>query len=84
MDAPFNVYNLGGGKPINLMEFIKIIEKILNIKADCNFVKMQQGDVYSTNSDTANLFKALSFKPKVKIEDGLVKFIEWYKSYHGQ
>ncbi len=84
LDAPFNVYNLGGGKPINLMEFIKIIEKILNIKADCNFVKMQQGDVYSTNSDTANLFKALSFKPKVKIEDGLVKFIEWYKSYHGQ
>ena len=70
--------------PFNLMEFIKIIEKILNIKADCNFVKMQQGDVYSTNSDTANLFKALSFKPKVKIEDGLVKFIEWYKSYHGQ
>ena len=84
LDAPFNVYNLGGGKPINLMEFIKIIEKILNIKADCNFVKMQQGDVYSTNSDTANLFKALSFKPKVKIEDGLVKFIEWFKSYHGQ
>ena len=39
LDAPFDVYNLGGGKPINLMEFIKIIEKILNIKADCNFCR---------------------------------------------
>ncbi len=81
-DAPYNIYNLGGGKPVKLMTFIRIIEKILNKKANCNYVNMQQGDVLSTNSDTTNLFKVLNFKPKVNIEDGLVRFVNWYKSYH--
>lgn len=81
-NAPFNIFNLGGGNPIKLMRFINVIEKLLDKKADCNFISMQKGDVFSTNSDTTNLFKTIGFKPKIGIEEGMSEFIKWYKKYH--
>ena len=80
--APYRVFNIGNGKPIELMEFIKILEKKLNKKAVKEFLPMQKGDVVETFADTQNLRKWINYKPQIDIEVGLDKFVEWYKDYY--
>ena len=81
--APYAVYNIGNGNPVNLMEFIGCIEKELGIEAKKNFMPMQPGDVYTTYADVKGLFEAVGYKPKTTVADGVAKFIEWYKEYYG-
>ena len=80
--APYRIFNIGNGKPIELMEFIQILEKKLNKKAIKEFLPMQKGDVVETFADTQNLSKWINYKPQIDIEEGLDKFVEWYKYYH--
>ncbi|USD41288.1 NAD-dependent epimerase [Vibrio sp. SCSIO 43135] len=80
--APYAIYNLGHGSPINLMDFVKAIEDELGIEASKNFRKMQPGDVYQTYADTSDLFEATGYKPKVGIEEGVKDFVRWYKGYY--
>ena len=80
--APYSVYNIGHGSPINLMDFIKAIETKLGIEAVKNFREMQPGDVYKTYADTEDLFKAVGYKPEVGVEEGVEKLVEWYKSHY--
>ena len=76
------VYNLGNSKPEFLLEFIKLIEKNLNKKAKKNFLPLQPGDVPATFADISESIKDLKFVPKVEINEGIPKFIEWYKKYY--
>ena len=76
------IYNIGNGSPINLLDFIKEIEKNLGITAEKKFLPMQAGDVYQTFADTTNLEKDFNYKPSVKFSDGIKKFIDWYKKYY--
>lgn len=80
--APYSVYNIGHGSPINLMDFIKAIENKLGIEAAKNFREMQPGDVYKTYADTQDLFTAVGYKPEVGVEEGVAKLVEWYKSHY--
>ena len=80
--APYAVYNIGNGNPVNLMEFIGCIESELGIEAKKNFMPMQPGDVYTTYADTQALFDAVGYKPKTSIQEGVARFIEWYKEYY--
>ncbi|WP_210455382.1 NAD-dependent epimerase [Vibrio crassostreae] len=82
--APYSVYNIGHGSPINLMEFISEIENSLGIEAKKNFREMQSGDVYKTYADTQDLFDAIGYKPKVGVKEGVMKFIEWYKNFYNK
>lgn len=75
--APSAVYNIGHGSPINLMDFVKAIEKELGIEAKKNFRGMQPGDVYQTYADTEDLFLATGYKPKVTVKEGVAEFISW-------
>lgn len=79
---PYKVYNLGNNKPENLMHFIKILEQLIGIKAQINFKPMHPGDVRSTAADIKESTKNLGFKPSTSIEDGLAKFVEWYRAYY--
>jgi len=79
---PHQIFNIGSSKPIHLMKFINIIEKILGKKAMLNFKKMQSGDVLKTHADTSKLKKTISFKPKYRTEQGIKKFIDWYLKYY--
>jgi UDP-glucuronate 4-epimerase len=81
--APYSVYNIGHGSPINLMEFIKAIESELGVEAKKHFRGMQPGDVYQTYADTKDLFEATGYKPQVGVEDGVAKLVAWYKSFYG-
>ncbi|GGF10883.1 NAD-dependent epimerase [Pseudoalteromonas gelatinilytica] len=80
--APYRVYNIGHGSPINLMKFIESIESELGIEAKKNFREMQAGDVYKTFADTQDLFTATGYKPAVGVEEGVAKLVSWYKSFY--
>ena len=82
--APYAVYNIGHGSPINLMDFIAAIESELGVTAKKNFRTMQPGDVYRTYADTQDLFDATGYKPQVGIKDGVTKFITWYREFYKQ
>ncbi|WP_021024233.1 NAD-dependent epimerase [Salinivibrio costicola] len=80
--APYAVYNIGHGSPINLMDFIQAIESELGIEATKNFRGMQPGDVYQTYADTQNLFAATGYQPKVGVKEGVARFVAWYKDFY--
>lgn len=79
--APYRVYNIGYGNPINLMDFISAIESELGKSAKMNFREMQPGDVLRTYADSQPLFLATGFKPQVSLEEGVRELVTWYKQY---
>ncbi len=82
--APFAIYNIGHGSPINLMDFIKGIEHELGIEASKNFRKMQPGDVYRTYADTEDLYAVTGYKPVVSIQEGIAEFVSWYRKFYNK
>ncbi|KZN58223.1 hypothetical protein N473_05640 [Pseudoalteromonas luteoviolacea CPMOR-1] len=80
--APYAVYNIGHGSPINLMDFITAIEEELGIVAKKNFREMQAGDVYKTYAQTNDLFKATSYVPQVDVKTGVAELVKWYRSFY--
>ena len=76
------VYNLGNSKPESLLEFIKTIEKNLNKKAKKNYLSLQPGDVPATFADISESTRDLKFLPKTEVNDGIPRFIEWFKKYY--
>ena len=82
--APYSVYNIGHGSPINLMDFVKAIEDELGIEAKKNFREMQPGDVYQTYADTEDLFIATGYKPRVTVKEGVAEFVSWYKEFYNK
>ncbi len=77
----YKIYNIGNSKPVNLMDFIKAIEKALGKEAKKNFLPMQPGDVPSTYADVSELIKDFNYKPSTSVEEGVKKFVDWYKKY---
>lgn len=78
----YEIYNIGNGSPVNLLNFVKILEKELNKKAIKKFVEMQPGDVNITYSDTKKLRNDFEFKTSISFKVGIRKFIKWYKEYY--
>ena len=76
------ILNIGGAEPVKLLRFIDIIEKNLNKKATVRLKPMQQGDVKETNADINKLEQITGYLPQVSIEEGIKRFIDWYKKYH--
>lgn len=81
--APYRLYNIGNNNPVELMRLIEIIEGCLGRKAQINFLPMQLGDVKATYADIDGLARAVGFKPSTPIEEGVKRFVEWYKGYYG-
>jgi UDP-glucuronate 4-epimerase len=80
--SPWCIYNIGNNSPVNLIEYISIIEQFLKKKAKKNFLPLQAGDVPETYSDISNLKKKLNFQPKTSIYEGIKNFIDWYVNYY--
>ena len=78
----FNIYNIGNNEPEELGYFIEIIEKECGRNANKEFLPMQMGDVPVTYADISKLSAVTGFKPKVSLEEGLQKFVSWFKKYH--
>jgi UDP-glucuronate 4-epimerase len=81
--APFRVYNIGNNQPVELGYFIETLEKITGCKAIKTYLPKQPGDVEATFADIDALTAATGFRPAVSIEDGLRRFVDWYRAYNG-
>jgi len=82
--APYRVFNIGNGSPVQLLDFITALERALGIEAKKQFLPMQPGDVHSTWADTEDLFKAVGYKPQVDINTGVSRFVEWYRAFYAK
>jgi UDP-glucuronate 4-epimerase len=81
--APFKIYNLGNNQPVKLMDYIGEIELLIGKKAIIEEKPMQMGDVYKTYADIDASTTDFGYKPKISYQEGLKKFIEWYKDFYG-
>lgn len=80
--APFRIYNIGNNRPVKLMDFIRTIERCLGVTAKLDLLPMQPGDVPATCADTEDLQRDFHYHPTTSIEQGIPKFIEWYRKYY--
>ena len=80
----YNIFNIGNNSPVNLMDFIKCLEKEFGLSAKLNMSDMQPGDVVSTWANVNHLSKFTNYSPKTGISEGVEKFVTWYKKYYNK
>jgi len=80
--APHIIYNIGNHEPITLERFIAALESALGCRAHKRYLPMQPGDVPTTYADIQRLLRVTGFAPRTIIEDGVVRFVKWFRSYH--
>lgn len=80
--APYCIYNIGCGRPVNLLDYIQAIEQATGKAAIKEFLPLQEGDVVSTHADTTLLEQQLGYRPKTTIEEGVGRFVEWYVRFY--
>lgn len=81
--APYALYNIGHGSPVALMDFIRALEDASGCEAVCDYLPMQPGDVPRTWADTQALFATTGYRPRVGVQEGVEKFVAWYRSFYG-
>ncbi|MDE0420960.1 MAG: NAD-dependent epimerase [Gammaproteobacteria bacterium] len=81
--APYRLYNIGNGQPVELLRFIDAIEAALGRRADKKLLPLQPGDVPDTSADVEPLAEDLDYRPSTPIEVGIARFIAWYRDYYG-
>jgi UDP-glucuronate 4-epimerase len=80
--APYRLYNIGNNNPVELTHFIACLERALGREAKKNFLPLQPGDVPRTYADVDALVANVGFKPETPIEEGIARFVEWYRGYY--
>jgi UDP-glucuronate 4-epimerase len=81
--APWRVYNIGNANPVSVLDVVQILERKLDRKAQCELSPMQPGDMLETCADVTELERKIGFRPTTSIEDGLGRFVDWYRDYIG-
>jgi UDP-glucuronate 4-epimerase len=79
---PYRLYNIGNHTPVKLLRFIEVIEQALGQTAPKNFLPMQPGEVLSTYADINDLVQDFGFRPSTSLEDGMTRFVDWYRTYY--
>lgn len=80
--APFRVYNIGNNSPVDLEHYISTLEDCLGKKAQKNLLPLQPGDVPDTYADVSDLVNDVNYKPDTSVENGIARFVEWYRDYY--
>lgn len=80
--APYRVYNIGSNAPVELLDYIAVFERCLGIEAEKNLLPLQPGDVIDTYADVDALVAAVGYRPSTSIEDGVARFVAWYREYY--
>jgi UDP-glucuronate 4-epimerase len=81
-NAPYRLYNIGNNQPVELLYLIEVLERELGQKAERNLLPIQPGDVPETYADVDDLIRDVGFKPSTPIEEGVARFVAWYRDYH--
>lgn len=80
--APWRLYNIGNNSPVDLMDYIKKLEKALNKEANKEFLPIQAGDVPDTWANVDDLVKEFDYQPMIEIDEGIENFVNWFKDYY--
>ncbi len=80
--APYRLYNIGNNKPVELLHYIEVLERRLGRKAVKNLLPLQPGDVPDTCADVSDLARDVGYRPATTVEDGIDKFVAWYRDYY--
>lgn len=80
--APYKVYNIGNNNPVPLMDFVEAIEQALDKKIEKIFLPLQDGDVPATYADVSDLVGRFDYKPSTPVQDGINRFVAWYRSFY--
>jgi UDP-glucuronate 4-epimerase len=80
--APFRVFNIGRSEPVHLRDFVAALERALGTEAIKDLQPMQPGDVVATHADTSRLEEWVAARPQVSIDEGVARFVDWYRSYY--
>jgi UDP-glucuronate 4-epimerase len=81
--APYRVYNIGHAEPVELLRYIEVLEGCLGRTAKKNFLPLQPGDVPATRADVDDLARDFGYRPRTTVEEGVARFVEWYRAYYG-
>ena len=81
-DSLYKLYNIGNGKPVQLLDFIESLEKVLGTIAVKKMLPMQAGDVHQTFANTTSLERDYNYKPQITVDKGIKEFVLWYKSFY--
>ena len=81
--VPHRLYNIGNNRSEKLMDFIAVLEDAIGIKAEMEFAPLQPGDVKETYADISAIQRDTGFSPTTTIADGVPRFVDWYRTYHG-
>jgi len=80
--APWRLYNIGNSQRIDLIRYIRALETALGLEARLELLPMQAGDVAATEADTSSLEQATGFRPSMPVEEGVRRFVSWYREYY--
>ena len=80
--APYRLYNIGNERPVELLRYIEVLEQCLGRKATMQMLPLQAGDVPDTEADVSALVAAVGYRPVVSVEEGVERFVRWYREYH--
>ncbi len=80
--APYAIHNIGNHRPVDLLDYLNVFERVINKKAVTELVEKQPGDVESTFADISTLQDGYGYQPSTTVEQGVVKFVKWYREYY--
>ncbi|MGD8207232.1 MAG: NAD-dependent epimerase [Thiohalocapsa sp.] len=80
--APYRLYNIGNNRPVELMHYIEVLEHCLGRTAQKKLLPLQPGDVPDTYADVSDLIEQLGYKPDTSVEEGVARFVDWYREYY--
>jgi UDP-glucuronate 4-epimerase len=80
--APYRLYNIGNERPVELLRYIEVLEQCLDRKAVMEMLPLQAGDVPDTEADVSDLIAEVGYRPKVAVEEGVPRFVAWYRDYY--
>ena len=80
--APYRLYNIGNSAPVELMEYIAVLERSLGLKAQLNLLPLQPGDVPDTFADVSELARDTGYQPTTTVADGVARFVAWYRDFY--
>lgn len=81
--APYRLYNIGNSHPVQLSHYIEVLEDCLGRKAEKNLLPLQPGDVPDTSAEVTELMADTGYRPDTSVEEGVKRFVEWYRRYYG-
>ncbi len=80
--APYRLYNIGNNNAVDLLRYIEVLEDCLGLRAEKNLLPLQPGDVPDTFADVDDLVRDIGYRPNTPVEEGVRRFVDWYKDYY--